>query len=227
MYVILTIIMNKSQHGFSHIILIVLAVVLIAGALGVVFWQRMLAGGSTEKSQKPETTTFKPTVPEGWKGNYTPYWDVGFALPNMMEAKSGMNTIKAYEDSADGVSGTPVMLAYDADRNALIETDPSTDWDLKKENPNPYLTEADTKVMGKYTAYYYHTDYKNNPSPFYKEGDEIPKDFSGVIVWFNHPDAPTKLEYEFDDIQKPETLEKFLGSILIREDMLVKSQARN
>ena len=126
-------------------------------------------------------------------------------------------------DCISGLAGTPVHVGYSVMKGTLEEYLTTEDWRNKRINPNPYLKRADTKVMGKYDAYYYDTDFHKYPDVFQEPDDPIPSDFSSVIVSFDHPKKMKLIWYDFSKIYSPNTLEDYIGSISIDEERLVKS----
>jgi hypothetical protein len=217
--------MNKNQQGSSSIILVVLAVILIAAATGFVFWQRMMtakpAGGKADQTASREDA--RPVVPEGWKEYYTPYWSVGFAAPDSEPVGASMQAGPVSKDSLDGIIGTPIGLSYDPVKREMVEYDYANfDFSNKVPRQRTYLHKADSKVMDRCDASYYDTDFKQYPSPFQDEGEPVPSDYTGVIVFCDHPTKPYMLEYEFKNLYSKDMVEKFFKTIVINEDEVIK-----
>lgn len=218
--------MNNHQHGSSHVSLVVLLVLLIAGALGFVFWQRITPTNKSASEANANTflnTNYKPVVPDGWKKYYTPYWSVGFAAPASEQVGASMMAGPVDEKSLSGLVGTPIGLNYDPVKREMVEYDyDSFEFENKVPTRTPYLKKADTKVMDSCDAYYYDTNFKLYPGPFQKEDEPTPNDYTGIVAFCDHPKTPYMLEYEFENIYSKDMIEKFFKTILIKEEEILK-----
>ena len=128
------------------------------------------------------------------------------------------------EKSLNGIVGTPVGLNYDPKKREMVEYDyESFDFNNKVPLKTPYMKKADTKVVDSCDAYHYDTDFKSYPSPFQKEDEPTPADYTGIIVFCDHPKTPYVIEYEFDNLYSKDILEKFFKTIIINEDDVLKA----